>query len=143
MLRLKIQELTANFFRCIIATTPEDLLPALYLTNNTVCPAFKGIELGVGDTLIMKAIQESTGRGKYAHCLHSSIVYSREQMKSIYKEKGDLGEIAMKSKSKQKLLFAPKPLTIRSLYKDFQQIASLEVFLATRISPSLGQQITE
>ncbi|KAK8794870.1 hypothetical protein WA158_001850 [Blastocystis sp. Blastoise] len=99
--------------RTIIATTPGDLLPAIYLCYNKVCPDYKGIELGIGDSLIIKAIQEATGRGK-------------EQMKSLYKETGDLGEIAMKSKSTQRLLFAPKPLTIRSIFNDFKAIASLE-----------------
>ena len=49
--------LTANLFRSIIATTPEDLLPTVYLICNEVAPTFMGVELGIGDGLIIKAIQ--------------------------------------------------------------------------------------
>ena len=54
--------LTANFFRCVIATTPEDLLPAVYLICNEVAPTFQGVELGIGDGLIIKALQDATGK---------------------------------------------------------------------------------
>lgn len=58
--------LTANLFRSIIATTPEDLLPTVYLICNEVAPTFMGVELGIGDGLIIKAIQESTGKSSCA-----------------------------------------------------------------------------
>ena len=54
ILRNRIITLTANFFRSIIATTPEDLLPAVYLICNQVAPTFEGVELGIGDGLIIK-----------------------------------------------------------------------------------------
>ena len=38
----------------MIATTPEDLLPAVYLCTNRVGPSHEGLELGVGDSILMK-----------------------------------------------------------------------------------------
>ena len=46
--------LQVNAFRAIIATTPEDLLPAVYLCTNRVGPSHEGLELGVGDSILMK-----------------------------------------------------------------------------------------
>ena len=54
--------LTANYFRSVIATTPEDLLPSVYIICNQVAPTYKGVELGIGDGLIIKALQDSTGK---------------------------------------------------------------------------------
>lgn len=49
-------------FRTIIALSPEDLLPVLYLCTNSLTPAYVGLELGVGDSILTKALAESTGR---------------------------------------------------------------------------------
>ena len=43
-----------NCFRAIIATTPEDLLPTVYLCTNKVAPSHEGIELGIGDATLVK-----------------------------------------------------------------------------------------
>jgi DNA ligase-1 len=43
-----------NAFRAIIATTPGDLLPAVYLCTNRVAPAHEGVELGIGDATLIK-----------------------------------------------------------------------------------------
>jgi DNA ligase 1 len=60
--RLKILELMANMLRGILKFSPSDLIPTLYLCTNKVYPAHTGIELGLGDSLLMRAISESTGR---------------------------------------------------------------------------------
>ena len=52
--RLAITHLLASAFRVILATTPGDLLPVLYLCTNRVAPAHEGIELGIGDAILMK-----------------------------------------------------------------------------------------
>lgn len=60
---------------------------------------------------------------------NSKEVTSRANIKTELKKCGDLGDIAVTCKSKQKLIFPPPPLTVRSLYKDFRSIAEMEVFL--------------
>lgn len=61
-------------------------------------------------------------------CDSKEITY-RANIKTELKKCGDLGDIAVTCKSKQKLIFPPPPLTVRSLYKDFRSIAEMEVFL--------------
>lgn len=62
LVRNKMISLTANYFRSVIATTPQDLLPSVYLILNQVAPTFKGVELGVGDGIIVKSLQDATGK---------------------------------------------------------------------------------
>ena len=47
--------LLASALRTILATTPADVLPVLYLCTNRIAPAHEGIELGIGDAILMKA----------------------------------------------------------------------------------------
>ncbi len=44
--RLKIVEILANYFRSVMALTPDDLLPSVYLCLNRLAPAYEGVELG-------------------------------------------------------------------------------------------------
>ena len=83
--------ITRDLFRCIIATTPADLLPVVYLMCNEVAPSYENVEIGIGDATLMKAIARSTGR-------EQSIIM-QEFLKG-----GDLGEVAMKSRAKQRIL---------------------------------------
>ena len=52
--RLAIVQLLTNTLRAILASTPGDLLPALYLCLGRVAPSHTGIELGVGDSILIK-----------------------------------------------------------------------------------------
>eukprot|EP00058_Branchiostoma_floridae_P009899 XP_002595387.1 hypothetical protein BRAFLDRAFT_69217 [Branchiostoma floridae] len=79
--RLKITEILCNFFRSVIALTPDDLVQCVYLCLNKVGPAYEGLELGIGETVLMKAIAEATGR-------------KMAQIKTDAQEKGDLGIVA-------------------------------------------------
>ena len=45
-----------------MATSPEDLLPVVYLVANRVAPPHEGMEMGIGDATIIKALAEATGR---------------------------------------------------------------------------------
>jgi DNA ligase-1 len=52
--RLEIISTLTSAFRAILAGTPGDLLPTVYLCTNRVAPAHAGIELGVGDAILIK-----------------------------------------------------------------------------------------
>lgn len=60
--RLKIVELLRDFFRQVLWLTPGDLLPAIYLSINRLAPEYQGVELGVGESILMKAVADATGR---------------------------------------------------------------------------------
>lgn len=60
--RLRMIEILSNLFRSVIVLSPNDLLPCVYLSLNQLAPAYEGLELGVAETNLMKAIAQSTGR---------------------------------------------------------------------------------
>ncbi|OSD03402.1 ATP-dependent DNA ligase [Trametes coccinea BRFM310] len=88
----------------------QSLTQAVYLCINRLCPDYIGIELGIGESLLIKAISESTGR-------------SMAVVKADLKKEGDLGLVAMNSKNSQKTLFKPKPLTLPNVFKNLKEIA--------------------
>ncbi|KAL2164666.1 hypothetical protein VTH06DRAFT_3883 [Thermothelomyces fergusii] len=110
--RLEILAHCSLFLRQVLRLTPDDLLPTVLLMVNKLAPDFAGIELGIGESLIMKAIGETTGR--------SLAVIKQDQ-----KEIGDLGLVAVKSRSTQPTMFKPKPLTVRGVYKGLMDIATV------------------
>jgi DNA ligase-1 len=59
--RLEIQGLLTSLFRQVLLTTPQDLYPVVYLASNSVAPAFECVELGIGDSILIKAIGEAYG----------------------------------------------------------------------------------
>ncbi|KAL2129442.1 hypothetical protein VTI74DRAFT_4341 [Chaetomium olivicolor] len=110
--RLEIMAHCSLFLRQVLRLTPDDLLPTVLLMINKLAPDYAGIELGIGESLIMKAIGETTGR--------SLAVIKQDQ-----KEIGDLGLVAVKSRSTQPTMFKPKPLTVRGVHKGLMDIATV------------------
>ncbi|KAF9996618.1 hypothetical protein BGZ79_009653 [Entomortierella chlamydospora] len=110
--RLQILDYLVKFLISVIKQSPESLLTVIYLSINKLCPEYEGLELGIGESLLMKAIAESTGR-------------EMKKIKADYAEIGDLGIIAMNSRSNQPTMFKPKALTIPHVFKTLKDIASL------------------
>ena len=90
--RLRTIEMLSNYLRSVIVQTPEDLLPSIYMILNRLAPAWEGIELGVGEFQLMKAIANTTGR-------------SAAQIKAEFVKVGDMGKVAESSKSSQRTMF--------------------------------------
>lgn len=110
--RLRMIEILANFFRSVILLSPSDLIACVYLSLNQLAPAYEGLELGIGEQILMKVISQSTGR-------------SMKQVKDDAKNTGDLGIVAEQSKSKQNTLIAPKPLTVDGVFVKLKEIARM------------------
>ncbi|CAH8648483.1 unnamed protein product [Heterobilharzia americana] len=110
--RIKITETLTNFFRSVGLLSPFDLTSCVYLCLNRLGPAYEGAELGVGETILLKALAATTGVGI-------------EHMRSSLKRHGDLGVVAETIRSRQKILSAPKPLTISVVFSKLKDIASL------------------
>ena len=90
-----------KLFRSVILTNPNELDTIVYLCSNTLSPAYEGLELGIGDSLLVKAICEATGRKKDA-------------VDDDYNREGDLGTVALLSRASQKTLsFAAKPKPLK------------------------------
>ncbi|EGO02582.1 hypothetical protein SERLA73DRAFT_175993 [Serpula lacrymans var. lacrymans S7.3] len=113
--RLEKTALLTTFFLLILQRSAigdsKSLLQAVYLCINRLSPDYVGVELGIGENLLVKAIGQSTGR-------------SAAQIKADFKKEGDLGLVAMKSKKNQKTLFKAKPLTIPFVFSSLQEIAT-------------------
>ncbi|KAJ1402455.1 Nucleic acid-binding, OB-fold [Sesbania bispinosa] len=108
--RIVITDIVCNLLRTVIHATPEDLVPVVYLSANRIAPAHEGLELGIGDASIIKALAEACGR-------------TESQIKNQYKEKGDLGLVAKASRSSQSMMRKPDALTIRKVFNTFRLIA--------------------
>ncbi|XP_076160549.1 DNA ligase 1 isoform X2 [Ptiloglossa arizonensis] len=110
--RLKMIEILSNYFRSAIILSPNDLLPSIYLCLNQLAPAYEGIELGVAETNLMKAIAQCTGR-------------TLAQIKVDLQQVGDLGIVAEGSRSNQRIMFQPAPLTVSNVYSKLKEIAQM------------------
>lgn len=60
--RLRMVETLSNLLRSVVALSPPDLLPVLYLSLNRLGPPQQGLELGVGDGVLLKAVAQATGK---------------------------------------------------------------------------------
>ncbi|XP_067934127.1 DNA ligase 1-like [Watersipora subatra] len=108
--RLKIVTTLCNFFRSVVILSPEDLLKCVYMCLNKTAPAYEGSELGIGDSLLIKALAEATGR-------------SAAQIKSEAQKMGDLGKVAEASRTTQKTFYTPPPLTVQAVFKKLKEIS--------------------
>ncbi|XP_067878235.1 DNA ligase 1-like [Heterodontus francisci] len=82
--RLKNIETLSNLYRSVIALTPADLLPCIYLCLNQLGPAYQGLELGVGETILMKAVAQATGEAW--GCSREKVMESFGEIYSIPEE---------------------------------------------------------
>lgn len=111
--RLVIMSHCSRFLRQVLRLTPGDLLSTVQLMINKLAADYAGIELGIGESLIMKAIGESTGR-------------SLSVIKTDQNEIGDLGLVAAKSRSNQPTMFKPKALTVKGVHDGLLNIAKVQ-----------------
>lgn len=111
--RLETTAHCSLFLRQVLRLTPDDLLPTTLLMIGKLAADYSGIELGIGESLIMKAIGESTGR---------NLKIIKEDQQKI----GDLGLVAAKSRQNQPTMFKPKPLTVRGVHEGLMKIATVE-----------------
>uniref|UniRef100_A0A1A8NXW4 DNA ligase n=1 Tax=Nothobranchius pienaari TaxID=704102 RepID=A0A1A8NXW4_9TELE len=110
--RLRNIETLSNLLRSVLLLSPDDLLCCVYLCLNQLGPAYLGMELGVGDMVLMKAVAQATGR-------------QLDKIKSEAQEKGDLGLVAESSRSNQRMMFQPASLTAGGVFRKLKEIASM------------------
>ncbi|XP_072567210.1 DNA ligase 1 isoform X2 [Paramormyrops kingsleyae] len=110
--RLRNIETLSNLLRSVLVLSPDDLLCCIYLCLNQLGPAYLGMELGVGETVLMKAVAQATGR-------------QLDKIKAEAQEKGDLGLVAESSRSNQRMMFAPANLTAAGVFSRLKDIAKM------------------
>lgn len=89
----------------------DQLLYSIYLCLNRVGPAHLGLELGLGEGILIKAVASSTGK-------------SLQTVKTEVGKLGDLGKVVQISRQSQKTMIQPKPLTVMAVFKTLREIAT-------------------
>ncbi|XP_074075780.1 DNA ligase 1 isoform X3 [Macrotis lagotis] len=110
--RLRMVETLSNLLRSVTALSPADLLPVLYLSLNQLGPPQQGLELGVGDGVLLKAVAQATGR-------------QLEAIRAEVAEKGDVGLVVEASRSTQRTMLPLPPLTATGVLSKLRDIARL------------------
>ena len=112
--RLAIIKLCSEFLISVMKQDSRNLIPVTYLCINKLGPDYMpGMELGLGEGLLMKTISEACGK-------------SLAQVKLDFKETGDLGQVALSARTVQPTMFKPKPLTVGEVFQNLQTIASAQ-----------------
>lgn len=109
---LKKTEILSNYLASVMMLSPKDAKPSTLLCLNKLAPDYDGLELGVGESLILKALAEATGR---KHAI----------IKAEIEKEGDLGIVAEQSRAKQKTMFAPPKLTISQVFDKLTEVAKM------------------
>jgi DNA ligase 1 len=96
----------------LLKKTPADIIDKVtYLIQGKLYPDYEGVEMGVAEKMVLRAIASSSGKDV-------------SDIARIYQKTGDLGEATlevMKSKS-QSTLFS-EPMTVERVYSTFDKIA--------------------
>ncbi|KAJ9099620.1 DNA ligase 1 [Naganishia cerealis] len=110
--RLAITAIVSQFFQEILEqSSPDKLVKIVYLFINRLGPDYEpDLELGLGETLLIKAISECYGRAP-------------AKIKKDYHEVGDLGIVAQKSRSGQPTMFRPTSLDVDTVFENLTKIA--------------------
>eukprot|EP01054_Gregarina_sp_Poly1_P001312 Gregarina_sp_Poly_1__1311@NODE_1322_length_4393_cov_114_695562_g891_i0_p1_GENE_NODE_1322_length_4393_cov_114_695562_g891_i0NODE_1322_length_4393_cov_114_695562_g891_i0_p1_ORF_typecomplete_len644_score99_68DNA_ligase_A_M/PF01068_21/6_6e56DNA_ligase_A_N/PF04675_14/1_4e30DNA_ligase_A_N/PF04675_14/2_2e03RNA_ligase/PF09414_10/7_2e05mRNA_cap_enzyme/PF01331_19/0_00064_NODE_1322_length_4393_cov_114_695562_g891_i02272158 len=99
-----------NFFRLVLYHCPHEIPYAAFLCFHRVAPDYFGVEVGVGESILIKTICETYGR-------------KEKLVKTELEEKGDLGEVAQASRSNMSMLVAPQRLTMRGVLNEIRAVA--------------------
>jgi DNA ligase-1 len=107
-------ELT-NILVQLLKEIPEDIISkAIYLIQGKLRPNFEGVELGIAEKLVMKAMSKSSG-------------IPLRKIEDDYNKGGDLGQTAENIlQQKIQTTFTSETITLEKVYETLLKIANLE-----------------
>ncbi|GAB2301757.1 hypothetical protein Dimus_035783 [Dionaea muscipula] len=108
--KIKATSMLCNMFRSLLALSPKDVLPAVYLCTNKIAPDHENMELNIGGSLVTAALQEACGT-------------NRNKIREMYNRLGDLGDVAQECRQTQSLLIPPSPLLIQDVFSTLREIS--------------------
>lgn len=85
------------------------MLPTVYLCTNKIAPDHENMELNIGASIVVSALEEACGT-------------NRSKISNLYNSLGDLGDVAQLCRQTQSLLAPPPVLTIQGVYSVLQKI---------------------
>ena len=99
----------------LIQEIPEDVIAkAIYLIQGKLRPNFEGVELGIAEKLVMRAMSKSSG-------------IPLKKIEDDYNKGGDLGQTAENIlQQKIQTTFASETITLERVYETLLKIANLE-----------------
>jgi len=104
-------EMTSLLVDLINKTPAEEISKVVYLLQGKLYPDFEGVELGLAEKLLIKAVTGVTGR-------------SQKIVEGDYKKTGDLGTTVEKLvQKKSQTTLTKRPLTVSSVYGTFDKVA--------------------
>jgi DNA ligase-1 len=110
--RLEMFEILSEFFKKI---SKDEIDKVVYFCQEQLLPSFKGIEIGMAEKMVEKAIAKAAGK-------------KQEEIEKLYKKLGDLGLVAeevLKSKKISTLLVKQEKLSINEVYDALLKIANI------------------
>lgn len=105
--RLEMFEILSNFLKKI---SWNEIDKVIYLCEEKLLPSFRGIEMGMAEKMVEKAISRCSGK-------------STREVTKLYKQLGDLGLVAEKLLKKKSTLTKTKAPTITEVYDLLMKIA--------------------
>ncbi|MFA5654587.1 MAG: ATP-dependent DNA ligase [Desulfomonilia bacterium] len=109
--RLEMTSILAEFFKTL---DPEDIKPIIYLTQGKIAPDFMGIELGMADRLVAKAIAFTVGE-------------TEDKISGMMIKLGDPGTVAEGLiAGKKQMTLLSQPLTLERVVNSLFAIAQTE-----------------
>jgi len=107
--RLEMTDILVDFIREV---PPELLGKVVYLTLGKLAPDYEGLEFGIAEKMVIKALSFTTG-------------FKEKEVMEIWYQKGDPGDAAeeLLKKKRQHSLFTT-PLTVERVYDTFLRLAT-------------------
>lgn len=94
----------SSFLHFVHKVFPSDLKPTLYLLSNHLLPSYLPCELGIGSSILSKAIMDVSG-------------LQPSDLRRLANKTGDPGDMAFEAKSNLRTLVTPSPLLVGDVYE--------------------------
>ncbi|KIP10885.1 hypothetical protein PHLGIDRAFT_100459 [Phlebiopsis gigantea 11061_1 CR5-6] len=126
--RIAIMNVLTNALRTVIKFHPASLRSTLYLLSNTLSPPYSTVELGLGPSVLSKAIQDVSG-------------LTASTLRRLYNSTGDPGDVAFEAKSTVRTLIPHPPLLITGVYDAMLKIANSKGTGAAKSKQAVVQKL--
>ncbi|KAL0332442.1 UNVERIFIED_CONTAM: DNA ligase 6 [Sesamum calycinum] len=110
--KLKATSMLCNMFRSLLVLSPEDVLPTVYLCTNKIAPEHENLELNIGGSIVVAALEEACGT-------------SRAKISNLYNSLGDLDLKDLFGEEKPGYFEYAREITVESEDADVKNEATL------------------